>query len=419
MSESTTQALADLTAKVATLQTSETAEAAAITALTAAFAKASAQVAAIQTTITAAPATIDITTVMASLTALKSSIDAGAAAATAALTPGPAPVVPVVPVVAPVVTSGPSVITGALLNGAAAAPGTLAALTALVPSGGTLTLPAGTFSGTAPVPVACTIAGAGMGKTIIDCTGLRPSYGKATLLPLVPGVVIEDMTVRGAAVDATSGMNAAGVRDNGPGIGFTLTRVESTGNQNGVLTFPSNVTLNQCSIHDNGSASLANGQSATHELYFGGAPGTVVTINGCTVSTGTLATHALKSRAGTTVVNGSTLTAGQADGGTVSGSAIDIPDGGDFTMTGGSVTLRAGAANTMLLGYGLESASNLAAGAAVKLSGVALNGGGQATEIQNGAGIPTATLALASVTAVGTVPTIAGFASVVGAIAAG
>jgi hypothetical protein len=324
-------------------------------------------------------------------------------------------VIPAVPVAPPAATL--STITGATINGTVAAADTLANLIAATPTAGTLVLPAGTFVGTAAIPNQCTITGAGMGKTIIDCTGLTPNQSKAVLVPSVPGIVIQDLTVQGAAIAAALGMNAAGVRDSGPGIGFTLIRVESTGNQNGLLTFGSIIVVSGSNIHDNGSASLANGQAATHEIYVGGGPGSSLTISDTTVSTGPLATHAVKSRALGTVISGSALTAGCADG-NVSGSVVDIPDGGLYTMTGGSLNLNAGASNTLLYGYAMESATNLAAGVASSLSGVVCNGGGQGCEIQNGSYIPTATLVLTSVTADGAIPAISGFASVTGAIVA-
>ena len=46
-------------------------------------------------------------------------------------------------------------IAGATINGVTHAPDTLANLIAATPSGGTLVLPAGTWSGTAPIGTAC------------------------------------------------------------------------------------------------------------------------------------------------------------------------------------------------------------------------------------------------------------------------
>src|SRR5271166_4057294 len=189
-------------------------------------------------------------------------------------------------------------ITGATINGTPHPPDTLANLIAATPSGGTLVLPTGTWSGTAAIGTACTIKGAGMGQTIIDATGVSLTRGKGIFVPMVAGVAFADMTLTGAAV---SDLNGAGIREDGPGLGWTATNVEFTGNQDGILTFASNITLNNCSFHNNGAH-----DQHSHENYFNGSPATQVTLNNVTSVAGTGSTHALKSRAGTTrVVGGS------------------------------------------------------------------------------------------------------------------
>ena len=128
-------------------------------------------------------------------------------------------------------TAGPATIAGASINGVPHAPDTLANLIAATPSGGTLVLPAGTWSGTAPIGTACTIKGAGMGQTIIDATGVSLTRGKGIFVPMVAGVAFADMTLKGAAV---SDLNGAGIREDRPGLGWTATNVEFTGNQDGI-----------------------------------------------------------------------------------------------------------------------------------------------------------------------------------------
>ena len=176
-------------------------------------------------------------------------------------------------------------ITGATISGRAHAPDTLKNLVAATPSGGTLVLPAGTWSGTAPISTACTIKGADKGQTIIDATGVALTRGKGIFVPMVAGVSFADITLKGAAV---SDLNGAGIREDGPDLGWTATNVEFTGNQDGVLTFASDITLNNCSFHNNGAH-----DARSHEMYFGGSPTTKVALNNVTSTAGTGATHAL------------------------------------------------------------------------------------------------------------------------------
>jgi hypothetical protein len=326
------------------------------------------------------------------------------------------------PVGVPVINTPPpapslSTITGATIGGTVVAANTLQPIVSDMVAGSILGLPAGTIVGTATINAAGTIDGAGAGKTIIDCTNLTPYQNKAVLVTSVPGVTINGLTIRGAAIAANLGANAAGVRDTGPGIGFTLSASEITACQDGLLTSASNITVNNCNIHGNGAGLV--GGSATHELYIGGGPATIFSMTGTTVATGPLATHAVKSRAGKTSVVGGTLTAGAADSGAVSGSIADIPDGGNATFSGVAFVLRPSAAVTLFLGYGMESASNLAAGVTVMLTNCTFNGGGVAGEIQNGTFIPSAKLVLSGCTYTGTAgpPAISGFASVTGTIA--
>lgn len=299
-------------------------------------------------------------------------------------------------------------VSGATVNGAAAPAGTLAALIAATPASGTLVLPAGVIVGTSAVSGA--VAGAGMGQTTIDATGLPPYQNKAVLVPAASGVTIRDLTIKGAVIPASLGNNAAGVREGGVGQPFTLVNVEITGCQNGVLTFADDVTLTGGKTHDNGA-----GDGYTHEMYFGGSPTNVVTLTDWTSTCGPKSTHALKSRAGTTIVNGGAYTGSPDTTGNVGGSVIDIPDAGAVTITGATIAVAVGAANTLLLGYGMESAKNAATGLVVTLKNCVFPTGGL---IQNGAHNPTATLVLDGCTYSGaTAPEIRGFTTVTGTIA--
>lgn len=289
--------------------------------------------------------------------------------------------------------------------------GTLANLVADLTTGGTLVLPATGIVGTAPINAAGTISGAGQGKTVIDCTGLTPDMSKGVFVPTVPGVVISNMTIKGAAV---SDDNGAGVRDAADGIGFTLEGVEVTGCQDGILTFASAIVVSGCYFHDNGA-----GDGFSHEIYIGGSPTNVATLTNTTVAAGVKATHAVKSRAGTTNISGCTLTGSLDTTGNVAGSTVDVPDGGVVSISDTTIATSIDQGNHLFFGYATESAKNLAAGNTVTMTNVVFKDGtGTGGIIQNGTAIPTAKLVLVNCTYTGaTAPQIVGFGSVSGTIA--
>jgi hypothetical protein len=268
------------------------------------------------------------------------------------------------------------------------APDTLANLIAATPSGGTLVLPAGTWSDTAPIGTACTIRGAGKGLTIIDATGVSLTQGKGIFVPMVAGVAFVDMTLKGAAV---SDLNGAGIRENGPGLGWTATNVEFTGNQDGVLTFASNITLNNCTFHNNGAH-----DGSSHEMYFNGSSTTKVTLNSVTSVAGVGSTHALKSRAGATRVIGGNYIGNPGGGANdVTGSVLNFPDCGEVTLADAILTVASQGSdpNTVFITYGTESANNSAAGSTVMLTNVHLvDRSGTGGVILNGRALPSARL---------------------------
>jgi hypothetical protein len=252
----------------------------------------------------------------------------------------------------------PSVISGATINGEAHDPATLANLVSATPAGGTLRLPAGILSGTAAVPSAITITGAGMGKTIIDGSGIQPIYAKGGFVPLVSGVVFQDLTIRNFTIPESLGGNAAGVRDNGDGIGFTLNRVELAHNQNGILTYSSSITLSNDNFHDNGT-----GSGRTHNFYVNGNPSSVLTITN-TKSSSPVGGHAAKSRAGKTNITGGTFTAGG------DGAALDIPDGGAVNLDGLTLIQPGTGTTHNILAFAMESAKNAASGMVIHAKGL-------------------------------------------------
>lgn len=237
-------------------------------------------------------------------------------------------------------------ISGAIINGAAAQAGTLDKLAGAATTG-TLLLPSGTIVGTAPLAAAITLEGQGQGKTIIDGNGVPITYNKGLIVPLVSGSTIKSLTLSGAKLSEALGGNGAGVRQNGANIDFTLDDVEITGCDDGILTFPGNVTIkNGCNIHGNGS-----GSGYTHNVYAGGDSNSTLTLQGSATSACN-GGHEIKSRCGTTISDGCTHTTGGM------GSCYDVPDGGYVKITNGVWTLPAGSADRNVFTYAMESTKN-------------------------------------------------------------
>ncbi len=328
----------------------------------------------------------------------------------------PPTLVPTAPI--PVPSAVATGVAGAVIDGTAVATATpLATLLTLIPTGGTLTLPAGTIVGSGGIPVSGTINGAGQGQTIIDATNFSVYQNKAALVPTTPGVTISNLTIKGAQIPASLGNNAAGLRDGAMGVGFTADAVEITGCQDGVLTFPSDVTMTNCTTHGNGA-----GDGFTHELYFGGSPTNTVNLNNHISICGAGATHALKSRAGTTDVRGGSFTGSSDPTGKIGGSVVDIPDAGAFLLSDATLIVSAAAANTLFLGYGMESALNAVGGLTASVTATLTNvvftdNSGSGGQIQNGTANPNAILVLSNCTYTGAVaPQISGFATINGTI---
>lgn len=293
-----------------------------------------------------------------------------------------------------------------------AAPNNLAPLLANATAGSTVTLPGGTTLGDAGIQVPCTVAGAADGSTVIDGTGNRPFQGKALLVPLVSGSTISNLTLQNAVLSAAEGGNGAGIRNGGPGIGFTAKSVKVRGCQMGILTFGADVTIDTCDLSGNGV-----GDGFTHNFYGGTGPGTNRLVN--VISGGSKGGHALKNRTQVLRVSGGTYTSGTNDAG--GASIIDLPEGGDQQLDGATLVMRGGANNTVFIGYGMENgnATVVPNGKVLLLSNFIFdNQTGGATHLMGpGSIFSDSVLVLQNCKGKGVLPDISGFGSVQGTIA--
>jgi hypothetical protein len=243
-----------------------------------------------------------------------------------------------------------------------------------------------------------------MGKTIIDATGLVPYLDKGVLVAMVPGVTISNLSITGASIPESRGGNAAGVRDSGKGVGFKLSNVEINGCQNGILTFGSDIEIDGGYIHDNGS-----GSGQTHNLYVNGNGSNFFRLTNLRTENCNGA-HEVKSRAAHTISFGCHHRTGG------DGSAYDVPDGGQLSISNGSMTLPSNAQDHNFLSYAFESRRNTPVGNIVTITNEVFNDGtGTGGIIRSGD--PSAILMLSGCTYTGTLPPkIRGWGSVNGSI---
>lgn len=222
------------------------------------------------------------------------------------------------------------------------------------------TLPAQTIIGTARLT--SDLTGAGIGQTIIDGTDLEPKEDKALLVVGAP-LTISDLTVRKAWVPGGLGLNAAGIRNETGLVPLTVRRVELTGNQNGIMTQGDSVgpfLIENSHVHENGD--LTHPED-THNLYLGGKPEAVATLNNNVIENST-DVHEVKSRCGTLNATGNTIKTGG------NGSCYDLPNGGIFNATNETWTLSANASDRNFLTFGMENNLNAAIGAVVTLTNI-------------------------------------------------
>ena len=224
------------------------------------------------------------------------------------------------------------------------------------------------------------------------------------LVVLVPGVMISDLSITCASITESLGGNAAGVRDIARNTGFRLSNVEISNCQDGILTFGSDIEIVGGYIHDNGS-----GTGQTHNIYVNGNGKNFFRLTHLHTAN-CKGGHEVKSRAAHTISFGCHHTTGG------NGAAYDVPDGGQLSISDGSMTLGAKAQDHVFVSYAMESTKNIGVGNIVTITNEVFNDGtGSGGIIQSGD--PMATLTLSDCTYTGSIrPQIKGWGAVNGSI---
>ncbi len=219
---------------------------------------------------------------------------------------------------------------------------TLAQAAAVVQSGDTIDIQAGTYTNDfATISGNVTIQGVGGTATFVATE--TPPNDKG-ILDLTGNITVDNLAFTGASVPASLGGNGAGIRYESGNL--VLNNDAFYGNQDGLLANPDptgSIIINDSYFSDNGS-----GTGYTHNLYVNEV-GTLL-INSSTFTDAQVG-HEIKSRALNTIITNSTIADGP--GGTAS-YAIDLPNGGNATIVGNLIEKGPNSENPTMISDGEE-----------------------------------------------------------------
>lgn len=218
----------------------------------------------------------------------------------------------------------------------------------------------GTYTNdTAEIDRAMTIQAAQPGSAVIlNETAALPNE-KGILLAYAP-LTVDGLTFQNAWISNDLGGNGAGIRDQDGSNNGTLTVRNSTfiNNQMGILTAngtTNNVVLDNNLFMNNGN--LPSAGPFGHAVYIG--PANSLTASDNEVC-GTNVGHDIKSRAAVNIIENNTLYDGAADPNQPNCSvgsssyALDLPNGGEATVTGNTMVQGASTQNGVIFAYGEE-----------------------------------------------------------------
>ena len=245
-------------------------------------------------------------------------------------------------VTAPVIPAGTTV----LRVGEGETYSTLNAAVSAAQDGDVILVDAGTYTNDfATVTAKISIIGVG---GMANFVATEPPANLKGILTVDNDVTIENLSFSGAAIDAADGGNAAGIRYEGGQM--SLTNDSFSNNQDGLLAAAvlpqlttNTITINHSVFSDNGS-----GTGYTHNLYVGDITSLTATNS---VFEGAVVGHEFKSRAETNTITNNVFSDGPT--GTASYS-IDLPDGGNDTVTGNLIEKGPNAENNASVHFGGE-----------------------------------------------------------------
>jgi len=224
---------------------------------------------------------------------------------------------------------------------------TLTAAVAAARVGDTIRVQAGTYTDDFPGYVnGLTIEGVGGQVNLI--ARQQPPNGKA-ILDVGGGTTLRNLTFSGVTVPDANG---AGVRYEGGNL--TVESCSFHGNQNGLF---GNVDPNGTITIDH-SEFYGNGTDAgnTHNMYIGDIKQFTLTSS---YAHDANVGHEVKSRAESNVITNNRI----FDNGSTSSYSIDLPNGGDATISGDVIEQGPNGQNPTIIAYGEEGGANTLSGA--------------------------------------------------------
>ena len=236
---------------------------------------------------------------------------------------------------------------------------TISAAVAAAQSGDTINVQAGTYTNDFPGQInGLTIQGVGGIVKLVATT--QPSNGKA-YLDVAGNTTLRNLDISGITVPDGNG---AAIRYEGGNLTIQNTAIH--GNQDGILAAadPSGtITIDGSEIYANGTST-----GSTHNIYIGDIKTFTLTNSYVhDANTG----HEVKSRAETNIITNNRI----EDGSSSASYQIDLPNGGNATITGNTIQKSANSGNHVTIAYGEEynpSATNseakLNSGSSVTLS---------------------------------------------------
>ena len=257
---------------------------------------------------------------------------------------------------------------------------TLAGAVAASQNGDVIQVEAGTYTNDfAQINTDITIEGVGGMGSLVATPAAGLLQEKGILIINNANVTLNNIELSGAAIPDGDGGNGAGIRYQGGNL--TLNNCYIHNCQDGILADSDptgTITINNSEFANNGNSSGPNA-GYTHNLYVNDI--VTLTISNSYFHDANVG-HEIKSRAATTIITGSRI--GEGPSGTGS-YGIDLPNGGNATITGNVIEKGPNSQNPSMIAFGEEGAYG---GSTLTVSGNTLINdlGGSTTAVWNDTG---------------------------------
>jgi hypothetical protein len=226
---------------------------------------------------------------------------------------------------------------------------TIAAAVAAAQAGDTIQIQAGTYTNDFPGLISdLTIEGVG-GQ--VNLVATQPPPNEKAYLNVAGNTTLKNLNISGVSISNANGGNGAGIRYESGNL--TVDNVTLDGNQDGILANPDpagTITIENSNIYNNGQQP-ASGIGNTHNIYIGDIKQFTLTnsyVHDANVG------HEVKSRAENNTITNNVI----ADNNSTSSYSIDLPNGGNATITGNTIEQGPNGQNPTIIAYGEEGGNN-------------------------------------------------------------